>query len=97
MHRLLPALLLLPLLTGCGGANARSVSPSSWQNNVEHYVKDFGHNDPASLGRVTLPDGRRGFAMIGDPIVKSSTDASGVPSRSDMHVAAARIPMPVGT
>jgi hypothetical protein len=79
MHRIiLPLIAALPLLTGCGGTPTRSVSLNSWQSNVEHYVKDTGRGDPASLGRTTLPDGRHGFAVIGDPIVKSSTDATGV-------------------
>ena len=64
-------------LTGCGGA-VRSVSLNAWQHNVEQYVKDQGEGDPTVLRDVTLADGRKGYAMLGNPVVKDSTDAVGL-------------------
>lgn len=59
---------------GCGG----TASLASWQNGVERYVQDTGGGDPGVLRDVRLPDGRRGFAVIGNPDPRESTDANAV-------------------
>lgn len=65
-------------LTGCGSSATRSINLTAWQHNVEHYVKDQGEGDPTVLRDVTLPDGRKGYAMLGNPVLKDSTDAVGL-------------------
>src|SRR2546421_7194772 len=68
----------LLVFTGCASSPSQSVSLPIWQKAVEQYVREAGQGDPSALGDVTLPDGRHGFAVLGDPIVKNSTDAVGV-------------------
>jgi hypothetical protein len=65
-------------LTGCGSSAVRSVSLDTWQQNVSQYVKERGDGDPTVLRDVTLADGRKGYAMLGNPVVKDSTDAVGL-------------------
>ena len=63
---------------GCGGPSAGSISIPAWQQHVEKYVHDFGKDDPASLRDVSLPDGRKGFAVNGSPLPQESQDVVGV-------------------
>lgn len=65
-------------LTGCGGGAVRSVSLNAWQQNVQQYVKERGEGDATVLRDVTLADGRKGYAMLGNPVLKDSTDAIGL-------------------
>jgi hypothetical protein len=78
--RIALAILVSLILTagGCASSSNRSVSVSAWQKNVENYVKVQGQGDPTVLRDVTLPDSRKGYAMLGNPIVKDSTDAVGL-------------------
>ena len=68
-------------LTGCGGGAVRSVNLNSWQQNVAQYVKERGEGDPTVLRDVTLADGLKGYAMLGNPVVQDSTDAVGLVKR----------------
>jgi hypothetical protein len=71
-------LLLIPLsllaCTSCGGA----ASIQSWQNGVERYVQSTGGGDPTVLRDTRLPDGRHGFAALGSPDPRASTDANAI-------------------
>jgi hypothetical protein len=66
------------LCGGCGGPSAGSVSIPAWQEHVEKYVHDFGKDDPASLREVSLPDGRKGFAVNGSPLPQEAQDVVGL-------------------
>lgn len=72
------AAAFLLTLTGCGSSAVRSVNLNAWQQNVAQYVKERGEGDPTVLRDVTLADGRKGYAMLGNPVVKDSTDAVGL-------------------
>jgi len=72
------ALLLVSLLIFCAGGCTSGVSISSWQHQLERYVRDDGHGDPAVLRDMTLDDTRRGFAIIGDEDPRKGTDAKGL-------------------
>ncbi len=78
--RLSSALLILAgalLCVGCG-ATSRNVTLPVWQKNIEQYVQQQGNGDPAVLRDVTLPDSRRGYAVIGSDRPEQSSDANGV-------------------
>ena len=64
--------------SGCSASSSRSVSLSAWQHNVENYVRVQGQGDPTVLRDTTLADGRKGYAMLGNPVMKESTDAVGL-------------------
>lgn len=75
------AISALALIAGCAGHN---VNFDTWRSSVDRYVRDHG-GDPAVLRDMELPDGRRGFAMIGADEPAQATDASGLligPARS---------------
>jgi hypothetical protein len=75
---ILHSVFCICLFTGCGGPNNQTVSLPIWQQHVEQYVHDFGKDDPTSLRDLTIPDGRKGFAVNGSPLPKDSTDAVGL-------------------
>ena len=62
------------LSIGCGGA----ASVQSWQRGVERYIQTTGGGNPTVLRDVKLPDGRRGFSVLGTPDSRQSTDANAV-------------------
>lgn len=70
------------LAGGCAepgpGPRPMTVTLATWQHAVEQYVRDEGNGDPIVLRDTTLPDSRRGFAMIGEPDIEHSSDASGL-------------------
>jgi hypothetical protein len=73
---------LLPVLsfmTGCGSSAAsQNASLSGWQGSVEHYIHEYGKDDPAVLGDLTIADGRKGFAVLGQAVPTESQDAVGL-------------------
>jgi hypothetical protein len=69
-------LALIAAMAGC--ASSHQVTYPEWQHGVEKYVHDFGKGDPTTLRDMKIPDGRRGFALLGDPLPNNSTDAVGV-------------------
>jgi hypothetical protein len=72
-------LLVIAMLwcTGCGGGT-RKVTLPVWQRNVEQYVRQQASGDPLALRDVTLPDSRRGFAVLGSDRPAESSDAYGL-------------------
>jgi hypothetical protein len=70
------ALVLMCALisAGCGGG----ASIQSWQHGVEQYIKQTGRGDPTVLRDVKLPDGRRGFSVLGAPDARQSQDVNAV-------------------
>jgi hypothetical protein len=62
------------LCTAC----SRQVTIPMWQRDVELYVRSEHAGDSVALRDVTLPDSRRGFAVIGDPSPHDATDVYGV-------------------
>jgi len=56
----------------------RTVTLPVWKKNVEQYVKQQGNGDPVVLRDVTLPDSRRGYAVIGSDRPEQSSDGNGV-------------------
>ena len=71
---LLPPLLLISILFGCG----KRADLPTWQRTVERHVIDTGGGDPSVLRNVTLADGRPGFAIFSRDRPSESTDAVGV-------------------
>ncbi len=75
--KILRVFLLLPLLGAAGGC-VNQVTIPSWQREVVRYVRDEADADPTALRDITLPDGRRGFAVIAHHDTRESTDANGL-------------------
>jgi hypothetical protein len=71
------ALSLLASLVGCGSSR-KAASIPRWQKSVETYVRQQGNGDPTILRDVTVADERTGFALIGGPSPRNSTDAIGL-------------------
>jgi hypothetical protein len=74
MIRACVAVLFALNCVGCRGA----ASMQSWQHGVERFVQTTGGGDPTVLRDVKLPEGRRGFSVLGSPDPRESTDANAV-------------------
>lgn len=71
-------ILFAALFVGAGCTSSRTVGVAQWQKDVEHYVRAHD-DDPTVLADVTLPGtARAGFAAIGSPDAKNSSDVSAV-------------------
>ena len=67
--------LIVVTSAGCGGGGA---SIQSWQKGVERYIQVTGGGNPTVLRDVKLPDGRRGFSVLGSADPRESTDVNAV-------------------
>jgi hypothetical protein len=75
--RLVHILLLALLATALAGC-AAGTSPGSWRNELEHYVRTEGKDDPAILRDVTWPQSRRTFGTVGGDYPEQTQDVKGV-------------------
>jgi hypothetical protein len=71
---LLAIVLLSMNAIGCG----TTVNMSTWQKDVERYVREDGRGDPNVLRDLTLDDHRHGFGVAGDEDPTHGTDAKGL-------------------
>ena len=64
--------------TGCAPSLSQPVGVREWQAAVEEHVRTQGGGNPTVLRDVTIEGGRKGFAILGEPMAKESTDAVGL-------------------
>lgn len=64
--------------TGCAPSLTQPVGVREWQAAVEEHVRTQGGGNPTILRDQTIEGGRRGFAILGEPMAKESTDAVGL-------------------
>lgn len=71
-------LMLILAASGIGCAGPEPVTLDTWQHAVERYVWDQGNGDPTVLRDASWDDSHHGFALLGEPLPESSTDAYGL-------------------
>jgi hypothetical protein len=71
-------LMLIVATSGIGCAGPEPVTLDAWQHAVERYVWDHGNGDPTVLRDASWDDSHHGFALLGDALPESSTDAYGL-------------------
>lgn len=69
---------LFAFLPGCAADPSDPPTIQSWQQDLERYVWDRGNGDPNVVADLSWDDVHKGFAVIGDPLPRRSTDQIGL-------------------